>query len=54
MREYPSPAPGPPMFRLQVKGLAVHTIKLSDVKNYPSLTDIADGFALQAGNMVEE
>jgi hypothetical protein len=29
-------------------------MKLSDVKNYPSPADIADGFALQAGNMVEE
>src|SRR2546423_1037982 len=53
MREYPSPTPGPPLFRLQLKGLAVHTIKLSEVKNYPSLADIPDGFALQAGNMVE-
>jgi len=29
-------------------------MKLSDVKNYPSLADITDGVALQAGNMVEE
>jgi hypothetical protein len=29
-------------------------MKLSDVKNYPSLADIADGVALQAGNMMEE
>jgi len=54
MREHPSRAPGPPLFRLQVKGLAVHIINLSDLKNYPSLADIANGFALQAGNMVEE
>jgi hypothetical protein len=29
-------------------------MKLSDVKNYPSLADIANGVALQAGNMVKE
>jgi hypothetical protein len=48
MREYLSPA------RPQLAGLAVHIMKFSDVKNYPSLADIADGFALQAGNMAEE
>jgi len=52
MREYLSSAPEPPLFRLQLTGLAVHIVKLSDVKNYPSLADVADGFAFQAGNMV--
>lgn len=48
MREYLRPA------WPQLTGLAVHIMKPSDVKNYLSLADIADGFALQAGNMAEE